>query len=88
MTFRVDDFGISDIGFRRCKNEDVIFIDPGKKFFILADGIGGHNAGEIAASLAVESMSEIMRAFSPTVSIKEACLLLRKGIAETNRKVF
>jgi serine/threonine protein phosphatase PrpC len=54
--FTIESFGKSDIGLIRNNNEDVFRELPKEKFFILADGMGGHNAGEIAASRAVEYM--------------------------------
>lgn len=54
--FKIESFGKSDIGLIRNNNEDVFRELPKEKFFILADGMGGHNAGEIAASRAVEYM--------------------------------
>jgi serine/threonine protein phosphatase PrpC len=54
--FSIESFGKSDIGLIRNNNEDVFRELPKEKFFVLADGMGGHNAGEIAASRAVEYM--------------------------------
>ncbi len=54
--FTIESFGKSDIGLIRNNNEDVFRELPKEKFFVLADGMGGHNAGEIAALRAVEYM--------------------------------
>ncbi len=54
--FNIESFGKSDIGLIRNNNEDVFRELPKEKFFVLADGMGGHNAGEVAASRAVEYM--------------------------------
>ena len=63
--FDVISFGISDIGHVRDKNEDVWKSLPSHFFFVVADGMGGHKAGEIAAKEAVENLSEsITRLFS------------------------
>lgn len=43
----------SDIGKKRKNNEDHIQVDLEKGIFILADGMGGHQAGEVASDLAV-----------------------------------
>ena len=45
--------GLSDIGLVRAKNEDAYWFDQDRAIFILADGLGGHRAGEVAATLAV-----------------------------------
>jgi PPM family protein phosphatase len=50
--------GLSDIGLVRTRNEDAFWFDADRSVFVLADGLGGHKAGEIAASLAVKILSE------------------------------
>jgi protein phosphatase len=49
---------LSDIGLVRPKNEDAYWFDSDRAIFILADGLGGHKAGEIAASLAVKIVAD------------------------------
>ena len=46
--------GLTDIGRVRENNEDCFFIDGEKKLYVVADGMGGHNAGEIASRTTVE----------------------------------
>lgn len=56
-------FGIlSDIGTSRKLNEDYVGAqeDELKKIYIVADGMGGHNAGEIASEIAVSSTIKYM----------------------------
>ncbi len=50
--------GLSDIGLVRTKNEDAYWFDQDRAIFILADGLGGHRAGEVAANLAVRIVAE------------------------------
>ena len=40
---------ISDVGRKREHNEDSAMVDPGSRFFVVADGMGGHAAGEVAS---------------------------------------
>lgn len=46
---------LSDVGLKRTNNEDYLLADKDRSIFILADGMGGHQAGEIASKLAAES---------------------------------
>ncbi len=48
--------GVSHPGRVRKTNEDAVLSDPALGLFIVADGMGGHNAGEVASRLAVEAI--------------------------------
>ena len=52
----IEAFGLSDVGRVRKGNEDSFACDESLRLFIVADGMGGHNAGEVASRLAVEAM--------------------------------
>ncbi|MGE0198898.1 MAG: Stp1/IreP family PP2C-type Ser/Thr phosphatase [Simkaniaceae bacterium] len=52
-SFKLSFCGLSDVGRVRTNNEDVILTLKEQGFFALADGMGGHKAGEIAAKEAV-----------------------------------
>lgn len=52
--------GITDSGMVRDHNEDCFLIIPQKGLAILADGMGGHLAGEVASSLAVNVISQYL----------------------------
>lgn len=53
MISSIETFGVSDIGLSRQNNEDVWAELPDDHFYVLADGMGGHLAGEVAAKEAV-----------------------------------
>lgn len=50
--------GATDIGKRRGNNEDCYRLLPEKNIYMVADGMGGHKAGEVASLKAVETASE------------------------------
>jgi serine/threonine protein phosphatase PrpC len=55
--------GKTDVGRRRQHNEDSFLCDAEQSFFIVADGMGGHAAGEIASAEAVEVMRKFVASF-------------------------
>lgn len=52
--------GITDIGQKRKTNQDSIYMNPEKHLFIVADGMGGHNGGDIASSMAIKHIPEFV----------------------------
>lgn len=52
--------GATDVGQQREHNEDVVLVRKDLGLFVLADGAGGHQAGDVAAQLACEAIAEIM----------------------------
>lgn len=54
----IESSGITDIGRRREQNEDSLFCDDGLGLYVVADGMGGHKAGEVASKLVVETIRD------------------------------
>jgi PPM family protein phosphatase len=53
-------FGLTHVGRQRQHNEDAFLVEGEARLFIVADGMGGHAAGEIASRIAVDSVSEFI----------------------------
>lgn len=56
----IESAGISDVGRKRKNNEDAFHIDDASQLYVVADGMGGHRAGEVASMLVVETIRDFM----------------------------
>ncbi|MDE2040345.1 MAG: serine/threonine-protein phosphatase [Elusimicrobia bacterium] len=61
MTAWLDVAGATDSGRVRANNEDDFFIDRERGLFVVADGMGGHNSGEVASALATRTLRDCAR---------------------------
>lgn len=66
---KLDFVGATDVGRRRKNNEDYFGIFDADNLFVVADGMGGHAAGEIASSTAVNAMAEFVALTSKEADI-------------------
>jgi len=89
-SYTISYWGFSDQGLVRSNNEDMWQTAIEESFFALADGMGGHQAGEIASKEAVTFLCSYMeKEFPQTEKNMDALkVLLKAGIEETNRHVF
>jgi len=56
----VEAFGLSDTGLLREANEDRIHLNEEDRLYVVADGMGGHAAGEVASGIAVEAVNDFI----------------------------
>jgi len=78
----------SDVGRVRAQNEDCFGADDPPGLFIVADGMGGHAAGEIASGLAVRCASEGIALLAPHSPREMARTQMHDAIADANRVIM
>jgi PPM family protein phosphatase len=66
---RVVHAGVTDVGRQRKHNEDCVLLRPEHGLYCVADGMGGHNAGDVASKLVTTSLGNFYEA---TASVSQA----------------
>lgn len=89
--------GDSDVGRERAHNEDAILVDADRKLVVLADGMGGYQAGEVASQLAIDVVREDssdatltetdLGRIDPETGISVAMRQLRGAIEKANNRI-
>ena len=90
--------GVSESGAVRQRNEDCFIADDGLSLFVVADGMGGHVAGEVASRVAVDSIRSFIERSEDSQDLSWPCGLdpaltfsgnrLRTAIHLANRQVI
>ena len=77
----------SDTGIQRDNNEDAAHAITELDLFVIADGMGGHAAGEVASAVAVETVISVYRSRLPARRIKDEGPILCHAVLEANEAV-
>jgi len=82
-------FGKSDVGKMRANNEDAIYVnndvsEPLANLFVVADGMGGHNAGDIASQRAILAFCEYLDSHPDIVFVED---FLAEALSHANKMV-
>lgn len=91
----VEAFGVTDVGERRPANEDSFGVVYRHGLFMVADGMGAHNAGEVASKMAVDGVREAFENVDTTwpaaagEPCRTPCLrLLVAGVQRANSRIY
>jgi len=80
-------WAVSDVGMKRDHNEDSYMADDCMGLFVVADGMGGHLAGETASATAVEVVEQEIRSFFNSSGVEDKCGGTRMMFAASNDSV-
>jgi PPM family protein phosphatase len=75
----------TEIGKIRSANEDAFYVDPDKGIFLVADGLGGHPAGNVASRMVVE---EAVRFLGGKSRVLEGKVAVGQAIKKANEAVY
>ncbi|MDU2373417.1 MAG: Stp1/IreP family PP2C-type Ser/Thr phosphatase [Peptoniphilus harei] len=78
----------TNVGNYRKNNEDSYYVNESKNLYILADGMGGHLAGERASKMATEIIGQDFAKDREIKSIDDAIEILSSSIRDANKKIF
>jgi len=84
---KMETYGQTDIGLKRTSNEDVFLVDSHNGFCLLADGMGGEAAGEIASSIFAKSVCETFSQSLNRLTLS-ASELVQMAFQTANSRIF
>ncbi len=97
-SFRRTSIGLTDLGKKRTSNEDAFFIDDTLGLYVVADGMGGHAAGEVASQETVETVyGMVKRQYASLHALREpldpdnaraACRVMESAVQAATYMVF
>jgi len=89
MSPTIEAYGATDIGHIRKKNEDVFKIIKNQNLFSIADGMGGHKSGDVAAKEATNHLCNLLlQTLNTNISIDQIIYHIKLAIKEANQRVY
>ncbi len=97
LSSKIELVNVSDTGMQRPHNEDSAITDPAIGLAVVADGMGGYRAGEVASAIAAKTILNTMRGElqaahndprNTSASLSAESALVRDSILDANRHIF
>lgn len=95
MSFHLEVSGLSDVGRTRTRNEDAFDVEPEVGLVVVADGMGGCPAGDVASRMAVEALVDHFKsARQSSTSVgaelpeEEARVFMEDGVKRANVRIL
>ena len=85
--YQIRSWGHTDIGLRRANNEDTYQIDDQHGYYVVADGMGGEAAGDVASRIFIETVDEL-RVGDARRGAEEAVKLLQDVFTNANARIL
>jgi serine/threonine protein phosphatase PrpC len=79
-SYQIMSHGVTDTGHVRSKNEDSVLLHDDENVWVVADGMGGHHAGDYASQTITNNLS----LFKQHASLDDSILLLEENILNSN----
>lgn len=79
---------LTDTGLVRESNQDAFLVDEANGVFVIGDGLGGHNAGEVASAMAVTSVMHSLLPNAPFTDVNQAASALETAVQLATYEVW
>ena len=81
----IESAGITDRGKKRPANEDALFLEDSLGLYVVADGMGGHLAGEVASKMVVDTMENYIKSCQESAEAEDPIYCNETLSKEANR---
>jgi serine/threonine protein phosphatase PrpC len=85
---RINVAGLTDVGQKRSNNQDHMLVDEELSLFVVADGMGGHQGGEVASQIAVHCIQEVIKESFEKEKGADPYMLLQRAYTVASSRIY